>query len=181
MGMSRARQLMREWALEADGEAFVSTSGLVQPVISAGGRAVLKVADNSSERLGADALAVYDGSGAVPLLRRSGPDYLMPRLSPGYTLDCLVRDGHDLEALDVLIEVADKLHRAPLPNSSFPDATAFGRALFDERYRGGVDVPEGLVRDAGRLYEHLARTQAEPVLCHGDLHHYNILYDDARG
>jgi streptomycin 6-kinase len=50
-----------------------------------------------------------------------------------------------------------------------------GAALNDER------LPSTLLDPAQRIYADLCRTQREPALLHGDLHHYNVLSDRSRG
>ncbi len=50
------------------------------------------------------------------------------------------------------------------------------------RFATGDDqVPKQLIESAQRLYSSLCASQREPRLLHGDLHHYNVLFDSARG
>ena len=100
----------REWEL-ALGEPFGFSS--VSYVVPAG-CAVLKVAwegDDESLHEG-DALELWDGDGAVRLLRRSGRALLEERASPGDDLSALPDD----EATAIAVDVASRLwRRAGLP------------------------------------------------------------------
>jgi streptomycin 6-kinase len=56
-------------------------------------------------------------------------------------------------------------------------AKAFGRYLAT----GDNQVPKQLVGSAHRLYLSLCASQRGPRLLHGDLQHYNVLFDSERG
>ena len=51
------------------------------------------------------------------------------------------------------------------------------------RYAAAGDerIPRALLDPAQRIYADLVRRSAMPALLHGDLHHYNVLSDRARG
>src|SRR5437764_1130389 len=105
-----ALEAAREWGLEL-GEPFAfSYVSYVAPA----GRAVLKVAwegDDESLHEG-HALELWDGDGAVRLLRRSGRALLEERAVPGDDLSTLPDD----EATAIAVDLASRLwHRARLP------------------------------------------------------------------
>jgi len=106
-----ALEIAREWGLEL-GEPFaLSNVSYVAPA----GHAVLKVAwqgDNESLHEG-DALELWDGNGAVRLLRRSGRALLEERAVPGDDLSALSDD----EATTIAVDVASRLWRRPFPAS----------------------------------------------------------------
>lgn len=151
----------RDWGLEL-GEPFaLSYVSFVAPA----GHAVLKVAwegDDESLHEG-DALEVWDGDGAVRLLRRSGRALLEERAVPGEDLCALPDD----EATAIALDVASRLwRRAGLPFRSV--APEVPRWLDQAERQGSTLVPlarellVGLDSDADWLV-------------HGDFHHHNVL------
>ena len=104
-----ASDAAREWGLEL-GEPFAfSHASYVAPA----GDAVLKVAwegDDESLHEG-DALALWDGDGAVRLRRRSGRALLEDRAVPGDDLSAVPED----EATAIAVDVAARLWRPAGP------------------------------------------------------------------
>jgi streptomycin 6-kinase len=156
-----AIEVAQGWGLEL-GEPFgLSNVSYVVPA----DRAVLKVAwegDTESLHEG-DALELWNGDGAVRLLRRSGRTLLEERAVPGDDLSGL-RDDH---ATAIAVDVALRLWRRV--------ASPF-RQVAPEVHRW-LDNAE---REGGELVP-LARAllaQLEPReewLVHGDFHHHNVL------
>jgi streptomycin 6-kinase len=137
----------REWGVEL-GEPFpLSNVSYVAPA----GNAVLKVAwDGDTESLHeGEALELWDGDGAVRLLRRSG------RALP------------DDEATAIAVYIASRLWRRV--GSPFrPVAPEVPRWLDDAERKGSELVPL-----ARQLFAEL--DQGVDWLVHGDFHHHNIL------
>jgi streptomycin 6-kinase len=156
-----ALEAARQWGLEL-GEPFaLSYVSYVAPA----GRAVLKVAwegDDESMHEG-DALELWDGGGAVRLLRRSGPALLEERAVPGTDLSALPDD----EATAIAVDLAARLWRRV--GSPFrPVAPEIPRWL-DHAKRDGSE----LVPLARELLAEL--DPGADWLVHGDFHHHNIL------
>lgn len=156
-----ALEVAREWGLEL-GEPFaMSNVSFVAPA----GDAVLKVAwegDTESLHEG-EALELWDGDGAVRLLRRSGRALLEERAVPGDDLSGLPDD----EATAIAIEVASRLWRRA--GSPFrPVALEVPRWLDNAEREGS-----GLVRLARKVFAELDPSAA--WLVHGDFHHHNML------
>jgi streptomycin 6-kinase len=151
----------REWGLEL-GEPFaLSCVSYVAPA----GQAVLKVAwegDDESLHEG-DALELWDGDGAVRLLRRSGRALLEERAVPGDDLSSLPDD----EATAIAVDLASRLwHRARLPFR--PVAPEVPRWLDRAEQAESELVP--LAREL------LAELDpGADWVVHGDFHHHNIL------
>ncbi|HEX4929296.1 MAG TPA: aminoglycoside phosphotransferase family protein [Gaiellaceae bacterium] len=133
------------------------------------GDAVLKIVppedDESTEE--ADALALWDGEGAVRLLRhdRVRRALLLERAQPGNDLTALP----EAEAVAVAVDLACRLWR--------PAAEPF--RWIGDHVPGWLDEkPNELTPLARELYAtlHVGRD----TLVHGDLHHHNIL-SSARG
>ena len=150
-----------DWGLEL-GEPFALSN--VSYVAPAGG-AVLKVAwDGDTESLHeGDALELWNGDGAVRLLRRSGRALLVERAVPGDDLSGLPDD----RATAITVDVASRLwRRAASPFR--PVVPEVGRWL-DAAEREGSE----LVPLARRLLAKL--DPGAGWLVHGDLHHHNVL------
>ena len=161
-----ARAVAAEWGLEL-GEPFaLARASYVAP---AGPDAVLKVTppeDDESDEEG-DALALWDGDGAVRLLRRD-PErrtLLLARARPGTDLSKLPED----EATAIAVAVGLRLWR--------PAAAPF-RWIGDHVPSWLESEPSALTPLALELYGSL--DVGRSTLVHGDFHHQNILSADGR-
>lgn len=123
------------------------------------------------------ALRLYGGTGAARLID-GDPEavaLLLERLEPGTTLAEL---ADDVTATEIAGLAMKKLFR-PLPaDHPFPTVERWGEAF--RRVRGANNggsggFPAELFDPAERIYFELCANQAEPMLLHGDLHHWNIL------
>jgi streptomycin 6-kinase len=175
---ARIAELEHAWSLTA-GQAF-DTDGCVSwvaPVQLAGGsEAVLKISIPHPEaRREADALRVYEGRGAVRLLRASedGFSLLLERCVPGTNLWTPDVDEGNAAGAAVLRQ----LWREPPPSAAFDRLSALAAewcaSLPREAPAAGYDA--ALVVDAVRLARGLADTQPRQVLLHGDFHPGNVL------
>src|SRR3984893_16477075 len=156
-----ASKVAREWGLEL-GEPFAfSNVSYVAPA----GRAVLKVPwEGDSESLHeGDALGLWDGDGAVRLLRRSGRALLEERAVPGDDLSRLPDD----EATATAVDIASRLWRRV--GSPFrPVAPEIPRWLDNAEREGSRLAP--LARE---LFAELE--PSADWLVHGDFHHHTVL------
>jgi streptomycin 6-kinase len=151
----------REWGLELGDPFALSNVSYVAPA----GHAVLKVAwegDDESLHEG-DALALWDGDGAVRLLRRSGRALLEERATPGDDLSALADD----EATAIAVDLAIRLWRRV--GSPFRPVTSEIPRWLDRAEREGSE----LVPLARELLVEL--DPGADWLVHGDFHHHNIL------
>jgi streptomycin 6-kinase len=156
-----ALDVAKEWGLQL-GEPFALSH--VSYVVPAGD-AVLKVAwDGDTESLHeGDALAAWNGEGAVRLLRRSGHALLEERAVPGDDLSSLPDD----DATALAVDVASRLWRSA--RSPFrPVAPEVTHWLDDAERAGSELIP--LAREL--LVEVNPRAD---WLVHGDFHHHNVL------
>lgn len=145
-----------------------------------GQRVVLKLTNVSDEAHGGKVLRAFGESGAVRVYEAETGAVLLERLEPGEQLVSLVRRGEDDEATRILATVIQKLahHQAP---DECPTVADWGRG-FDSHVRSGDrQIPPGLVRAARDVYERLTLSQGTTMLLHGDLQHYNVLFDRERG
>jgi streptomycin 6-kinase len=123
------------------------------------------------------ALRTYDGHGIVRLLD-ADPDrgvLLLERLWPGTPLFELVDDE---QATAIAAEVMRQLWRPVPPDHPFPTVADWARGLkrLRNRFDGGTGpFPPTLVDRAEALFPELIASMDEPVVLHGDLHHWNVL------
>ena len=157
-----AREVAAEWELEL-GEPFaLARYSFVAP---AGAGAVLKVTPREDDEADeeADALELWDGDGAVRLLRRDRERraLLVERAQPGEAIAELPED----EATAIAVGVAERLwKRGQSPFRSVHDHVP--------RWLASAADHE-LAPLAQELYARLEKRSE--MLVHGDFHHHNIL------
>ena len=154
--------------------AFVTRSG--SPL-------VLKLLPRGSDEYGsAWVLAHWNGVGAVRLIEADEGAVLIERAIPGDDLTALVAAGRDDEATLALCDVMAKLNRPAPSNGRLRTIADWGRGFRRNRRAAlAAGVPIDLVDRAEAVFMDLCRTQATPIVLHGDLQHYNVLRDAERG
>src|SRR5688572_20295625 len=162
-------------------ETLETVTSLVGFGVREGSRCVLKITKRSSdESHSGKVLRAFAGDGAVRVYESETDAVLLERLEPGEALVDLVKRGEDEEATKILAQVIGKLagHGAPTECPTVDDwARGFDHYLeTDDR-----QIPRELVEEASTLYRELASSQRNIMLLHGDLQHYNVLFDNARG
>jgi streptomycin 6-kinase len=124
--------------------------------------------------------ARFGGRGIVQVYEYAEGAALFERLDPGEPLAVLAKSGRDDEATDILAILLGRM--SPLdPPEWCPAASIFGEAFARYLASGDERVPRELIEPAQRIYSDLCRTERNPALLHGDLHHYNVLSDNVRG
>jgi streptomycin 6-kinase len=123
------------------------------------------------------ALRLYDGCGCVRLLDADpeGGALLLEHLKPGTPLSSLTDDA---QATSIAVRVMQQLWRPVPPEHPFPTVARWAAGLqrLRDRFDGGTGpLPAAWVERAERLFSELLSSMDEPVLLHGDLHHFNIL------
>lgn len=155
-----AEAAAREWGVELGPPFTLSRFSCVAP---AGDDAIVKVPwEEDDESLHeAEALELWDGDGAVRLLRRSGRALLEERALPGDD----IADISDDEAMRVAVELGSRLwRRAGEPFRWIGDHVP--------RWMDNAgDTP--LMPLARELYA--ALEPGRDWLVHGDFHHHNVL------
>jgi streptomycin 6-kinase len=125
-------------------------------------------------------LRAFDGHGTVKVYESDAGAVLLERLHPAEQLVQLVRRGEDSQATEILAQIMQQMagHIAPDHCPTILDwARGFDRYLDT----GDQQIPQDLVNEARDLYQTLAASQRGPMLLHGDLQHYNVLFDSNRG
>lgn len=173
-------EVARDWGLTV-GEPFdLSYHYVTAATCRDGTPAVLKlgVPTGTSLRGETAALAAFDGSGAVRVLRADlgRGALLLERAVPGWRARDLV-PGRDADATSAVAAVMRRLHVPPPPGCRLPDvltqAEAFDRYLATHRDTG--PLPGALVARAAGLMRELCASATDRVVLHGDLHHDNVL------
>ncbi|NIM95872.1 MAG: phosphotransferase [Anaerolineales bacterium] len=123
------------------------------------------------------ALGHFEGRGAV-LLINADPDsgvLLLERLKPGVHL---LDSADDASATYTAADVMGQLWRQAPEQHPLPSVEDWARGLsrLRDRFAGGTGpFPAEVVDHAEGLFEDLIRSMSDPVVLHGDLHHWNIL------
>jgi streptomycin 6-kinase len=180
---------LQRWGLAFEGrpplpggrEAYPG-AGEVAFVRQGGRSLVLKLLPTTGdEGRSGEVLAHWDGRGAVRLIEQAPGAVLIERALPGDDLSPLVQAGRDEEATLILCQVMAQLNR-PAPGASFRTIVDWGRGFARNRAVAVEAGMDGALIDRGeRLFHHLCETQREPIVLHGDLQHYNVVRDAARG
>ncbi len=123
------------------------------------------------------ALLIYDGHGIVQLLEADVEQcvILLERLKPGTLLASL---SDDEQATSIAGSVMRQLWRPAPPEHQFKSVADWFVGLDELRqeFGGGTGPFDArLVAEAEAAASELLASTTEPMLLHGDLHHYNIL------
>ena len=169
-----------EWSVSLD-EIRETATSLLGFGTRDGVRVVLKITKQlGDESHSGEVLRAYDGDGAVRVYESEVGAVLLERLEPGEQLVNVVKRGNDDEATKILAEVIAKLanHEAP---SSCPTVADWGLGFDRYLQSGDAQIPREIVQEAHEMYQRLVASQRRTMLLHGDLQHYNVLFDNEQG
>jgi streptomycin 6-kinase len=128
-----------------------------------------------------EVLDAFDGRGIVRAYDYVEGAVLLERLRPGTSLASISLDGRDDEATEIL---ADVIHRMSHPRESLKSVVtvqAWGDGFHRYLASGDSQIQDALVEQGQYLYSELCESQSGTRLLHGDLQHYNVLFDSDRG
>jgi streptomycin 6-kinase len=177
----RVEELVRRWRISVEESLETQSSFLLfgtrreQPV-------VLKVVRwPCDEWHSGRVLAAFDGAATAHVCEYTEGAVLLERLRPGNALARLSLEGRDDEATAIMAEVMQRMKPVRESLEAFTTVENWGESF--ARYLSTVDeqVPRELVERGQHLYLTLCATQRERRLLHGDLQHYNVLFDSRRG
>lgn len=178
--LERLADLAKAWSVDVDETRETETSVLGFGSFR-GEPVVLKIARRPGDEWRAgEVLDAFQGSGAVRVWRHSGGASLVERATPGESLVELSKSGRDDEATDILADVIRRMS-AGATRCDAPSATDWGRSFATYEASPDTQIPRDLVARAASMFAQLCASQASTRLLHGDLHHYNVVRDDARG
>ena len=169
-----------EWSVALEEIRETSTS-LLGFGIRDGVRVVLKMSKQvGDESHSGEVLKAYAGDGAVRVYESEPGAVLLERLEPGEQLLNVVKRNEDDRATKILAEVIAKLagHEAPI---GCPTVADWGRGFDRYLQSGDQQIARAVVEEARETYQELVSSQRRTMLLHGDLQHYNVLFDKERG
>lgn len=128
-----------------------------------------------------EVLETFDGGGVVRVYEYVGGAVLLEQLNPGTPLTGMSLEGRDEEATEILAGVIHRMSQPRLSSKQFVTVHDWGKGFDSYLASGDRQLPHRLVTEARQIYLNLCATQAGERLLHGDLHHYNVLFDLDRG
>lgn len=170
----------RQWKVTID-EILETPGSVLGFGMCRGSRVVLKVIkQQGDEYLSGKVLKAFDGHGTVRVLEFESGAVLLERLDPGEPLVKLVRQHQDEKATEILGELINQISRRTAPDHC-PTLHDWSRGFDRYLQTGDTQLPFQLVVEAREWYQRLVRSQQKCMLLHGDLQHYNVLFDNKRG
>ena len=185
--LERIQRPAREWGVVV-AEGCETESSLIAFGTRENKAVVLKVIKRpGDEWRSGEILAAFDGHGVARVYQHQPGAVLMERLNPGTSLVDLALNGRDEEATEVLAGVIQQMSARVSAMSSLelPQACAtvedWAKDFRSYIASGDVQIPSDLVAAGQRVFTTLCASQRQPRLLHGDLQHYNVLFDSVRG
>lgn len=178
--LERIQQHARAWRLVVE-DVFETETSAIASVTRDGQPLLLKVVKQEGDEWHSGrVLEAFAGNGVARVYEQTGGAVLIERLIPGNSLVSLALDGKDEEATSILAAVMQKMSAREIPQSC---VTTHDWARGFDRYlaSGDEQISRQLVESGQLVYTHLSTSQRHVRLLHGDLHHYNVLYDSDRG
>ena len=185
--LNRTQQYAREWGVVV--EDIIETES---SAIAFGDRdsqaVVLKVIKQPGDEWhSGEILKAFDGNGVVRVYEQTPGAVLIERLKPGNSLVEMALNGKDEEATDILADVIQQMSTVESLKfrteslKAFKTVQDWGKGF--ERYiaTGDDRIPVELVEAGHHVFSELCASQRGPRLLHGDLQHYNVLFDSRRG
>jgi streptomycin 6-kinase len=179
--LERIDERIRDWSVVVEATLETQSSFIVfgrrrnQPV-------VLKVIRQLGDewRCG-DVLSAFNGRGTVRVYEFIEGAVLLEWLNPGTSLASIALAGQDEKATEILAEVIQQISHPHESLEGFVTVQEWGEGF--QRYLASADeqISNHLVEQAQHLYTMLCASQQSVRLLHGDLQHYNVLFNDARG
>jgi streptomycin 6-kinase len=177
---SRVEERISAWRISVERLVETESSVLVFGQRDDQGVVLKVVRNRGDEWRSGEILDAFEGVGVVRVYDHVEGAMLLERLRPANSLVSLALNGGDDRATDILADVIGKMSpRRPV--STAPAVQEWAKGF--ERYAAGgqAQIPNRLLVEAQRVYSELCGSQARPRLLHGDLHHYNVLFDSERG
>lgn len=177
----RLDESARQWHVSVTSVTKTETS-LIAFGEREGHGVVLKVArSEAAEWQAGELLSAFGGTGLVPALEIGEGAVLMDRLTPGDDLTRLVRAGRDDDATAIIANVITRMLtvRPAVAGVSTPDQLAPDFHLYRHTCDGLMS--SDMIDRAERLWSELCASQTDVRILHGDMHHYNVLFDARKG
>lgn len=174
---NRLKHYLSAWTLSNPQLLTQTITSHIYTVTHNGETAILKLLSPSEvdEQRGALALRVFDGHGAVRLLRYDQGAQLIEYAS-GDELVTLVQRGEDEIATRIIAQVIQQLHGVPqdVPHDGLIPLDRWFGELFAKAEADRQTGIESIYRRAASVAGKLLADPREVRILHGDIHHYNI-------
>lgn len=128
-----------------------------------------------------EVLDAFDGNGIVRVYDYIEGAVLIERLNPATSLASLTLDGRGDEATEILAEVIQRMSHPRESLKAVVTLQDWGSAFQRYLASGDKQIQGSLVERGQHLYSELCASQRDTRLLHGDLQHYNVLFDCDRG
>lgn len=184
--LSRIHLYACEWSVSVE-DSFETESSVIAFGLRDNQPVVLKVIKRAGDEWrSGEILEAFDGNGVVRVYQHAPGGLLLERLRPGNSLAQMALGGRDEEATDILAGVMQRMSARPSMSQlelSRAYVSVHDWAKGFERYltTGDEQIPKPLVVAGQKAYLDLCASQRQPRLLHGDLQHYNVLWDSDRG
>ncbi len=169
----------QRWSLTVQAPVANLSYHFVAPAVRSDGSSIMLKLGVPNEEINneIDALRQYDGRGICRLIASDAEQgiLVLERLQPGVMLSTVADDE---AATRIAANVMRQLWRPVPADHNFPRVANWAKGLegLRAKFDGGTGpFSSKLVEQAETLYRELLTSAAEPVLLHGDLHHFNIL------
>lgn len=170
---------LNRWGLTPDGEPFETHTSQLLPVVVVkdGQKAILKITDDDSERIGCELMVWWNGNGAAKVLAHAAGAILLERATGTESLADMSWTGNDAQACRIICHAASRLHLSR--NASTPALTPLHHWFRD--LAPAAKKHGGTLTRCAAVANVLLSSPHDAVVLHGDLHHGNILDFGTRG
>lgn len=177
----RVEERVREWSILV--QHTIDTPSSLIAFGKRGNRAVvLKVIRQmGDEWCSGEVLEVFDGQGTVRVYEHVEGAVLLEHLRPGTMLTGMALNGRDEEATEIIAEVIERMSHPRSSSKALATVQDWGKGFKRYLASGDKQIPSDLVAEGQHIYLNLCATQRGVRLLHGDLQHYNVLFDSERG
>lgn len=164
---------LNRWGLTPDGEPFETHTSQLLPVVVVkdGQKAILKITDDDSERIGCELMVWWNGNGAAKVLAHAAGAILLERATGTESLADMSWTGNDAQACRIICHAASRLHLSR--NASTPALTPLHHWFRD--LAPAAKKHGGTLTRCTAVANVLLSSPHDEVVLHGDLHHGNIL------
>lgn len=170
---------LNRWGLTPDGEPFETHTSQLLPVVVVkdGQKAILKITDDDSERIGCKLMVWWNGNGAAKVLAHAAGAILLERATGTESLADMSWTGNDAQACRIICHAASRLHLSR--NASTPALTPLHHWFRD--LAPAAKKHGGTLTRCTAVANVLLSSPHDEVVLHGDLHHGNILDFGTKG
>lgn len=177
----RVEERVRDWGIAVE-DTLETQSSFVAFGRRGDRPVVLKVLRQpGDEWRSGEVLDAFGGRGIVRVYEYIEGAVLLERLNPGTPLAVVTLEGRDEEATRILAGVIRRMSHPFKSSKSFATAQEWGLGFRRYLTSGDTQIPGDLVEQSEQIYQELCASQRGARLLHGDLQHYNVLYDAERG